>query len=104
MLVPDLQARVTLLDKEDKVITHLGEDPAWREQVLKDGMKMRQDPKGESWVSGKFLHPHDACFDATGNIFVAEWVQTGRISRLAEGKLSCAVEHRARPLQRRAVK
>ena len=82
MLVPDLQARVTLLDKEDKVITHLGEDPAWREQVLKDGMKMRQNPKGESWVSGKFLHPHDACFDATGNIFVAEWVQTGRVTKL----------------------
>jgi hypothetical protein len=82
MLVPDLSARVTLLDKDDNVITHLGEDPAWREQVLKDKMAMRRDEKGESWVSGKFLHPHDACFDAAGNIFVAEWVQTGRITKL----------------------
>jgi hypothetical protein len=82
LLVPDLSARVTLLDKNDQVITHLGEDPAWREQVLKDGMKLRRDEKGTTWVSGKFLHPHDACFDPVGNIFVAEWVHTGRITKL----------------------
>jgi hypothetical protein len=82
MLVPDLSARITLLDGQDKVITHLGEDPAWREQVLKDGMKLRSSKTGEGWVSGKFLHPHDACFDAQGNIFVAEWVHTGRITKL----------------------
>jgi hypothetical protein len=82
MLVPDLSARVTLLDKNDKVIAHLGEDPAWREQVLKDKMKLRGSRTGEEWVSGKFLHPHDACFDAAGNIFVAEWVHTGRITKL----------------------
>ena len=82
MLVPDLSARITLLDKNDKVITHLGEDPEWRAQVLKDGMKLRQEPQGKGWVSGKFLHPHDACFDSRGNIFVAEWVNTGRITQL----------------------
>ena len=82
MLVPDLSARITLLDKDDKVITHLGEDPEWRASVLKDGMKLRREEKGEGWVSGKFLHPHDACFDASGNIFVAEWVNTGRITKL----------------------
>lgn len=82
LLVPDLSARVTLLDKNDQVITHLGEDPAWREQVLKDGMKLRGSATGAEWVSGKFLHPHDACFDASGNIFVAEWVNTGRITKL----------------------
>jgi hypothetical protein len=82
LLVPDLSARITLLDREDKVITHLGEDPAWREQVLKDKMALRRQEKGEGWVSGKFLHPHDACFDPVGNIYVAEWVQTGRITKL----------------------
>lgn len=82
LLVPDLSARVTLLGKDDKVITHLGEDPEWRAQVLKDGMKLRREEKGEGWVSGRFLHPHDACFDGAGNIFVAEWVNTGRITKL----------------------
>lgn len=82
LLVPDLSARITLLGKDDKVITHLGEDPAWREQVTKDKNALRRNEKGEGWVAGKFLHPHDACFDPAGNIFVAEWVQTGRITKL----------------------
>jgi hypothetical protein len=82
LLVPDLSARVTLLDKNNKVIAHLGEDPDWREQVTKDGNKLRNQPKGEGWVAGKFLHPHDACFDPAGNIYVAEWVNTGRITKL----------------------
>lgn len=80
MLVPDLSARVTLLDGQDKVIAHLGEDPEWRKEVLKDGFKLRGEPK--RWQAGKFIHPHDACFDNSGNIFVAEWVSTGRISLL----------------------
>ena len=82
MLVPDLSARITLLGKDDKVITHLGEDPQWREQVLKESMKLRGSRTGEGWVAGKFLHPHDACFDPAGNIYVAEWVHTGRITKL----------------------
>ena len=82
LLVPDLSARVTLLDKDNNVIAHLGEDPEWRAEVLKDKMKLRSAANGEGWVSGKFLHPHDACFDRDGNIFVAEWVHTGRVTKL----------------------
>lgn len=82
LLVPDLSARITLLDKNDQVIVHLGEDPAWREQVLGGDMKLRRAENGEGWQAGKFLHPHDACFDPAGNIFVAEWVHTGRITKL----------------------
>lgn len=80
LLVPDLSARITLLDKDNNLI-HLGEDPEWRAEVTKDKMAMRRGPR-ENWVSGKFVHPHDACFDANGDIFVAEWVATGRISKL----------------------
>ncbi len=79
LLLPDLHARVTLFDKDNKVIDHLGYDPEWTKQVL-DGFKIRTQP--ERWPAGKFIHPHDACFDKDGNIFVAEWVQTGRNSRL----------------------
>lgn len=76
LLVPDLHARVSLFDKDNKVITHLGHDPMWTKKVL-DGFKVRTQPK--EWVPGKFTHPHDACFDKDGNIFVVEWVQTGRV-------------------------
>ncbi len=80
LLVPDLSARITLLDKDNNLI-HLGEDPAWREEVLKDKKVMRSGPR-ENWVAGKFVHPHDACFTPEGDIYVAEWVATGRISKL----------------------
>jgi len=79
LLIPDLHARITLMDGEDRVIAHLGYDPEWTRQVL-EGFEMRKHP--DRWPAGKFIHPHDACFDAAGNILVAEWVATGRVSFL----------------------
>jgi hypothetical protein len=79
LLVPDLHARVSLFDRDNKPIVHLGDDPEWRKKVL-DGFKMRGKP--DEWLPGKFVHPHDACFDRDGNIFVVEWVQTGRVTLL----------------------
>jgi len=79
LLVPDLHARVTLLDKDNNLITHLGYDPEWTKQAL-DGFKMRGQP--QQWQAGRFVHPHDACFDRDGNIFVVEWVATGRVTKL----------------------
>lgn len=79
MLVPDLHCRLTLLDASNKVVAQLGEDADWRKQALA-GFKMRGQP--DRWRPGKFIHPHDACFDKDGNILVAEWVKTGRISFL----------------------
>ena len=79
LMVPDLHARVSLFDKDNKPIIHLGDDAEWRKKVL-DGFKVRNKP--EEWPAGKFVHPHDACFDKDGNIFVVEWVQTGRVTLL----------------------
>ena len=81
LLVPDLHARITLLDKDNKVITHLGYHEDWTKTVL-DGFKMRTTP--EKWEAGRFIHPHDACFDKDGNIFVTEWVPTGRVTKLTK--------------------
>lgn len=80
LLVPDLHARITIFDKDNKLITHLGYDPEWTKNVLSDNFKMRGQP--DRWENGKFIHPHDACFDKDGNIFVAEWVLTGRVTKL----------------------
>ncbi|MBW3539777.1 MAG: twin-arginine translocation signal domain-containing protein [Planctomycetes bacterium] len=79
LLCPDLHARVTLFDKDNRVIAHLGHDPEWTKQVL-DGFKVRQQP--DQWKPGRFIHPHDACFDKGGNIYVVEWVPTGRVTKL----------------------
>lgn len=78
LLVPDLHARVSLFDKNNKPIVHLGDDAEWIAEVKK--FKVRADEK--LWKPGKFIHPHDACFDKDGNIFVVEWVQTGRVTLL----------------------
>lgn len=79
LLVPDLHARISIFDKDNRVIEHLGYDPKWTEKVL-DGFKMREQP--ERWENGRFIHPHDACFDPQGNIYVVEWVTSGRVSFL----------------------
>jgi hypothetical protein len=82
LLVPDLHARITLLDKDNEVIDHLGYDPEWTKAVTTDGFPVRKDPS--LWKPGKFVHPHDACFDKAGNIFVTEWVPTGRVTKLSK--------------------
>ena len=79
MLVPDLHCRITLLDKDDNVIVQLGDDEAWRKVALAEFKMRGQRPK---WQPGRFIHPHDACFDKDGNIFVVEWVSTGRVTKL----------------------
>ena len=75
LLIPDLAARVTLLGRDNRVIAHLGEDPsgAYRE--------LRTQPR-ERFTPGKFVCPHSACFDHDGNIFVVEWVEIGRVTKL----------------------
>ena len=75
VVIPDLGAKVTLMDKNNKVIEHLGDDSAskWRET-----RKMSRD----HFTPGKFVAPHGACFDHAGNVFVVEWVEVGRVTKL----------------------
>ena len=80
LLVPDLHARLTILNGQNEVVVQLGDDETWRHAVLADNFAMRGQP--EQWRPGCFVHPHDARFDAEGNIYVAEWVRTGRITKL----------------------
>lgn len=76
MLVPELHARVTMLNAKNEVVAQLGSDV----DRIKSQKGIRNDRK--HWVDGRFVHPHDACFDNDGNIFVAEWVATGRVTKL----------------------
>jgi hypothetical protein len=78
LVVPELHARVTLLNEKNEVVARLGEDVA--RVTGKDGGKIRGDKS--QWQAGRFVHPHDACFAADGSIFVAEWVAEGRVSKL----------------------
>ncbi len=74
LLIPDLAARLTLMDRDNKVIVHLGQGlPDYRERRL-----LTRD----HFLPGQFVCPHGACFDPEGNIFVAEWVEIGRLTFL----------------------
>ena len=74
IVVPDLAARVSLLDKDNKVVAHLCEGVS--------GNPPRTTEDRKSFVAGQFVNPHGACFDHNGNIFVAEWVEIGRVTKL----------------------
>jgi hypothetical protein len=74
IVVPDLQARVTLLDKNNKIILHLGEPLVPNPP--------RTTENRADFIAGQFVQPHGAIFDHAGNIFVAEWVEIGRVTKL----------------------
>jgi hypothetical protein len=76
VVVPDLHGRITLLDKSNTIVAHLGDsqDPEWNNPL-------RREPR-EKFIPGRFICPHGACFDHHGNIYVAEWVEVGRVTKL----------------------
>ncbi|MFN9720016.1 MAG: hypothetical protein ACK58L_15060 [Planctomycetota bacterium] len=76
MLVPELKSCVTILNEQNEVVARLGR-AVERLDEIKD---LRGQP--DKWLDGQFVHPHDACFTPNGDIFVAEWVATGRVTKL----------------------
>lgn len=78
LVIPELLGRMTLLDSNNQVVARLCDDA---ERVKSDAQfKIRGDR--ELWQEGRFVHPHDACFAEDGSLYVAEWVTTGRITKL----------------------
>ena len=76
VVVPDLQGRVTLIDRQNRVVEHLGDS-----NVVTGNNPLRSQPR-DAFIPGQFICPHGACFDRDGNIFVVEWVEVGRVTKL----------------------
>jgi hypothetical protein len=76
VVVPDLQGRVTLMDRDNRIVEHLGDS-----NNTTGNFPLRSQPR-DAFVPGQFICPHGACFDHDGNIFVAEWVEVGRVTKL----------------------
>jgi hypothetical protein len=86
MVIPDLFGRVTILDKDNKLITHLGDTdkfnrPGWPGEYLPGYPNIPQDQR----KPGEFISPHAACVDSHGDIYVVEWVSDGRVTKLVKG-------------------
>jgi hypothetical protein len=75
VVVPDLDGRVTLIDKSNALVAQLGDsNPA-------GNYPLRSEPR-DKFIPGQFICPHGACFDHNGDIYVVEWVEVGRVTKL----------------------
>jgi len=77
VVVPDLQCRVSLFDKNNKLMGHLCDGAYAGAQG-----QLRLSEDRSKFEPGKFITPHGATFDHNGNIFVVEWVEIGRVTKL----------------------
>src|SRR5205823_10385374 len=75
LLIPDLEGRVTIFDKDNKLITHLGDNP---DPAKRAKNRVPDDQR----VAGQFCSPHGAIWDRAGNIYVGEWLWDGRVTKL----------------------
>jgi len=73
LLIPDLESRVTIFDRNNKLIVHLGDGGHYKD--------LRTKPR-DAFTPGEFVAPHSAIYDHEGNIFVVEWVEVGRVTKL----------------------
>jgi hypothetical protein len=77
VVMTDLLSKVVILDRTNSVLATLGEGEYSRD----DWASVRNQAPG-TFAPGRFVCPHGACFDHAGNIFVVEWVESGRVTKL----------------------
>ncbi|MEO6710733.1 MAG: 6-bladed beta-propeller [Planctomycetota bacterium] len=73
--VADLGGRVTLFDKDFKLIEQLCDQPD-------ESLRAQNGVARERFKRGEFISPHSVRFDADGNLYVMDWVSTGRVTKL----------------------
>lgn len=76
---PELQGRVTVLDKEGKIVAQVGDNPN-EKQRANFGLPTDQ------WTVGICNSPHGASIDADGNLIVSEWSKFGHLHKFAREK------------------
>ncbi len=79
---PELQGRVTVLDKEGNIVAQVGDNPNEKHRA-NFGLPADQ------WKDGICNSPHGASIDKDGNLIVTEWSQFGRLHKfVAQDKLA----------------
>jgi hypothetical protein len=73
--VADLAGRVTLFDDEFKLVAQLCDQPD-------PALRANNGTPRERFQRGEFVAPHSVRFDAAGNLYVMDWVSTGRVTKL----------------------
>ena len=78
LAVAELEGRVTVLDREFKLIDHVGDNPDsshWANNGVPPS----------AWTDGVFTAPHGCSLDADGNLYVSDWNANGRLSKIERG-------------------
>ena len=73
VIVGELNGRVTVLDKDGAVVTHVGTNTA-------EGIGTNRVPP-EQWQTGLVIAAHGVATNADGDLFVAEFSTFGRVHR-----------------------
>ncbi len=68
LYIPELAARVTIMDADDKFVAHLGDGAGIKQPDI------QQHPD-------KFATPHALTVDSKGNFYVLEWLAFGRVRK-----------------------
>ena len=84
MVVAELQARLAVLDREDKLVCYLGENEA---VCSVEGWPNNKSEAGAVIPTallepGKFNSPHGMAVDSQGNLYVSEWLIGSRFIKL----------------------
>ncbi len=74
---PELQGRVTVLDKSGAIVAQMGDNPE-ASQRANFGLPPDQ------WKDGICNSPHGASMDKDGNVFVTEWSKFGHLHKFTK--------------------
>ena len=73
--VAELAGRAVVLDKDNRVISVLGDQP-------EKGKRANYNVKPEQWEEGVFNAPHGLAFTNEGDLIITEWNRNGRFAYL----------------------
>jgi DNA-binding beta-propeller fold protein YncE len=78
-VIPELQGRVTVLDKNGAIVAQVGDNPDEKQRA---NFSLPKD----QWKDGICNSPHGASIDKEGNLIVTEWSQFGRLHKFTRVK------------------
>lgn len=76
---PELQGRVSVLDKAGNIVARLGDNP-------NTGQRANFGLPPDQWKEGVCNSPHGASIDKNGDIVVSEWSAFGRVHKWLQEK------------------
>ena len=78
-VIPELQGRVTVLDKTGAIVAQVGDNP---EATQRANFGLKE----ELWKDGITNSPHGASIDKDGNLIVTEWSAFGHLHKFVLSK------------------